>query len=160
MLNAVLVGWEDDCCVPHWSIRSCIPTGLLELSQQYTEWALKKKVEHLIKKGLSTDNVAGLYGVATKFDAKVFIPYSGKLLREKTFTNFAVLWLFVKVFSVEFGGVVSFGTAKGSNPQKFSPQKIVFFTNSRKFSPWNVSHYMYNMVLCAVLGVLNHCTAL
>lgn len=50
-----------------------IPTGLLELSQQYTEWALKKKVEHLIKKGLSTDNVAGLYGVATKFDAKVFI---------------------------------------------------------------------------------------
>jgi len=71
MLNAVLVEWEDDCCVPHWSIRSCIPTGLLELSQQYTEWALKKKVEHLIKKGLSTDKVAGLYGVATKFDAKV-----------------------------------------------------------------------------------------
>ena len=46
-------------------------TGLLELSQQYTEWALKRKVEHLIKKGLSSDNVAGLYGVATKFDAKV-----------------------------------------------------------------------------------------
>ena len=83
MLNAVLDEWEDDCCVPHWSIRSCIPTGLLELSQQYTEWALKKKVEHLIKKGLSTDNVAGLYGVATKFDAKVFISYSGKLSREK-----------------------------------------------------------------------------
>ena len=39
--------------------------------------------------------------------------YSGKLLREKTF---AVLWLFVKVFSVRFGGVVSFGMAKASNP--------------------------------------------
>ena len=47
--------------------------GLLELSQQYTEWALKRKVEHLIKKGLSTDNVADLYGVATKFNAKVHI---------------------------------------------------------------------------------------
>ena len=47
--------------------------GLLELSQQYTEWALKRKVEHLIKKGLSTDNVADLYGVATKFNAKVCI---------------------------------------------------------------------------------------
>ena len=47
--------------------------GLLELSQQYTEWALKRKVEHLIKKGLSADNVADLYGVATKFNAKVHI---------------------------------------------------------------------------------------
>lgn len=47
--------------------------GLLELSQQYTEWALKRKVEHLIKKGLSADNVADLYGVATKFNAKVRI---------------------------------------------------------------------------------------
>ena len=47
--------------------------GLLELSQQYTEWALKRKVEHLIKKGLTADNVADLYGVATKFNAKVRI---------------------------------------------------------------------------------------
>ena len=30
------------------------------------------------------------------------IPYSGKLSREKTFANFTVLWLFVKVFSVKF----------------------------------------------------------
>ena len=33
-------------------------------------------------------------------------PYSGKLLREKTFATFAVLWLFAKVISVKFGGVV------------------------------------------------------
>ena len=28
---------------------------------------------------------------------------SGKPLREKTFANFAVLWLYVKVFSARFG---------------------------------------------------------
>ena len=36
--------------------------------------------------------------------------YSGKLWREKTFVNFTVLWLFVKVLSAKFGGVVSFGS--------------------------------------------------
>ena len=41
---------------------------------------------------------------------------TGKLLREKTFTNFTVVWLFAKVFSVNFGGVVSFSTTKASNP--------------------------------------------
>ena len=43
------------------------------------------------------------------------ISYSRKLWREKTFTNFMVLWLFVKVFSMKFEGVVSFGMAKVSN---------------------------------------------
>ena len=28
-----------------------------------------------------------------------YIPYSGKLSREKTFANFVVLWLFLKIFS-------------------------------------------------------------
>ena len=42
------------------------------------------------------------------------VPYSGKLLREKSFANYAVLWLFAKVFSVKFWGVVSFGAAKAS----------------------------------------------
>ena len=46
--------------------------------------------------------------------------YSRKFSREKTSANFAVLWLFVKVFSAKFGGMVSFGAAKASNPQKFS----------------------------------------
>ena len=31
------------------------------------------------------------------------VPYSKKLLREKTFVNFAVLWLYAKVFSVKLG---------------------------------------------------------
>ena len=48
------------------------------------------------------------------------IPYSGKLSREKTFANFAVLWPFTKVFSAKSGGVASFGAAQASNPRKFS----------------------------------------
>ena len=55
--------------------------------------------------------------------ANTKILYNGKLSREKTFTNFVVLWLFAKVFSAKFGGVVSFGAARASNPRKssFSP---------------------------------------
>ena len=45
----------------------------------------------------------------------IILPYSGKLSREKTFVNFAVLWLFAKVFSAKFGDVLSFGVAKASN---------------------------------------------
>ena len=52
------------------------------------------------------------------------IPYSRKLSRKKTFTNFAVLWLFAKVFYAKFGGVSSFGAAQSSNPRKFSPAKV------------------------------------
>ena len=47
------------------------------------------------------------------------ILYNGKLLREKTFANFVVLWLFTKVFSGKFGGVASFCMAKESNLRKF-----------------------------------------
>ena len=46
----------------------------------------------------------------------VGIPYSRKLLREKTFANFVVLWLFAKIFSAKFGGVASFGATQASNP--------------------------------------------
>ena len=34
--------------------------------------------------------------------------------------NFVVLWLFAKVFSAKFGGMVLFGIAQVSNLQKFS----------------------------------------
>ena len=37
---------------------------------------------------------------------------AGYFSREKTFTNFTVLWLFAKIFSVKFWGVVPFGAAK------------------------------------------------
>ena len=56
---------------------------------------------------------------------------AGKLLREKTFANFKVLWLFAKVFSVRFGGVVSFGGTIGGASEQSA--KILFSTNLRKF---------------------------
>ena len=62
------------------------------------------------------------------------LPYSGKLSREKTFVNFAVLWLFVKGFSTKFGSVASFGMAKASNLLKFSPQKSHFHQVVQVFS--------------------------
>ena len=49
------------------------------------------------------------------------LPCSRKLLRENTFANFAVSWYSQKFFSV----------------------KIVFFTNSRKFSPSKVPAIRY-----------------
>ena len=74
--------------------------------------------------------------------------YSGKLSREKTSVNFVVLWLFAKVFSAKFGDVASFGTAKANNLQKVFSTKIIFFTNSWKFSPSKVSTYcMWGLVL-------------
>ena len=46
--------------------------------------------------------------------------------------NFEILWLFVKVFSTKFGGVVSFGSTSEQFAKVFS-RKILFFTNSQKF---------------------------
>ena len=49
------------------------------------------------------------------FDICQHVLYSGKLLSGKT-ANFTAFWLFVKVFSVKFGGVASsFCAAKASN---------------------------------------------
>ena len=50
---------------------------------------------------------------------KYTILYNRKLSREKTFANFTILWLFVKVFVTKFGGVMSFGMAQASSPQEF-----------------------------------------
>ena len=60
--------------------------------------------------------------------------YSGKVSREKTFVNFAVLWLFTKVFFTKFGSVASFDVAKASNLLKFSPQKSYFHQVVQVFS--------------------------
>ena len=75
----------------------------------------------------------------------IYIAYSWKLPWEKTFANFTVLWLFTKVFSSKFGGMVPFArqkraicesfllkvwghgafcTAKARNLRKFSPQSL------------------------------------
>ena len=46
---------------------------------------------------------------------------TGETFEGENFQKFRGLWLFVKVFSVKFGGVVSFGMVKASNLRKFSP---------------------------------------
>ena len=61
------------------------------------------------------------------------LPYSGNLLREKSFANFPVLWLFAKGFSAKFWGMASIGVAKASNPQKFSLRKSYFSPISNSF---------------------------
>jgi len=40
-----------------------------------------------------------------------------------------------KVFSAKFRGVVSFGMAQASNPQKFFPQKLYFSPIRESFLP-------------------------
>ena len=76
------------------------------------------------------------------FQSLALLPCSGKLSREKTFVNFAVLWLFAKVFSWNFRGVAFFGVAKASNPRKFSPSKVSCYTvcfnscTKKKKQPW------------------------
>ena len=47
----------------------------------------------------------------------------------------------MKVFSAKFGGMVSFSATQASSPWSVLC-KIVFLTNSQKFSPSKVSHYM------------------
>ena len=63
-------------------------------------------------------------------------PYSGKLSREKMFTNFTVLEPPAKVFSSKFGSAIStyvrfLHSAKWSHlpdPRKFSPLKVSRYT--------------------------------
>ena len=55
--------------------------------------------------------------------------------------NFEVLWLFVKVFSTKFGGMVSIGGTSEQSAKVFF-MKIEFSTNLCKFSPSKVFHYV------------------
>ena len=59
---------------------------------------------------------------------------STKLLREKTFTNFTVLWLYAKVFSTKFWDVPSFGAAKASNPWKLLLKYCISHKLAKVFS--------------------------
>ena len=63
-------------------------------------------------------NTLFLIGISLDIYSETYpsILYSRKLAREKTFMNFAVLWLFVKVFSTKLGSMASFGTVKANNP--------------------------------------------
>ena len=72
--------------------------------------------------------------------------------------NFTVLWLFVKVFSTKFGGMVSFGVAKVSNLRKFSPLKLYFSPICKSFlSQFPAIRYYIIIIigiLCMVEGLV------
>ena len=61
----------------------------------------------MAKKTMSYTKLVSSLKVKRKHNVQLLcrnsVPYSGKLSREKAFVNFAVLWLFMKVFSVKFG---------------------------------------------------------
>ena len=65
-------------------------------------------------------------------------PLSAGLEYRIAFSRF--LWLFAKVFSAKFGGVAPLVLQNEQSANVFST-KIVFFTNSRKFSLSKVSRY-------------------
>ena len=61
------------------------------------------------------------------------IPYSRKLLKEITFVNFIVLWLFVKFLSMKFGGRGVLWHGMSEQSTKVFSAKIVVFPHSQKF---------------------------
>ena len=65
------------------------------------------------------------------------VPYSGKLSREKTFTNFMVLWLYTKLFSAKFGAWRPSALQKRAIRESFLCENRIF-THSQKFSPSKV----------------------
>ena len=72
-----------------------------------------------------------------------FVPYSRKFSREKTFVNFAVLWLFAQVFSAKFGSMAQ-------QKRKFSLRKLYFSPIRESFLPqmfpaiWYFKNWYYS----------------
>ena len=56
-------------------------------------------------------------------------------MKEKTFVNFAVLWLCAKVFSAKFGGMVSLWRGESEQFAKVFSMKIVFLPIRDSFLP-------------------------
>ena len=56
-----------------------------------------------------------VYVTTTYISSGSGVSFSGKVLREKTFVNFVVVWLFLKAFLHKIGGVLSIVAAKASN---------------------------------------------
>ena len=54
------------------------------------------------------------------------LPYSGKLSGEKTFMNFAVLWLYTKVFSAKFGAWHPLAQQKRAIHESFLCENCIF----------------------------------
>ena len=70
-------------------------------------------------------------GTAISWIAQNAVP---KLSREKTFANFAVLWLFAKVFSTKFGGVAPLALQKRATCESFLHENRIFHQFAKVFS--------------------------
>ena len=66
------------------------------------------------------------------------LPYSGKLSREKTFVNFAILCLSTKVFSM----------IRASNPLKFSLRHPIFPPACERFIPRKIPTIRFAVSIC------------
>ena len=64
----------------------------------------------------------------------MYIQYSRKLLREKTFVNFTVLWLFVKGFYAKLGGMHPLAWQKGAICESFFHENRNFHQFVKAFS--------------------------
>ena len=62
------------------------------------------------------------------------VPYSGNLSREKTFTNFTVLWLFAKVFSAKFGARHPLAQQNQAIGKSFLCENQIFHQFTKVFS--------------------------
>ena len=84
-------------------------------------------------------------GTGSGLIVRFILPYSGKL--SKNFANFAVLWLFVKVFPAKIWGRTVLWCGKSKQSVKVFSVRIVFFTNLRKFSAiwYSLLHVLINM---------------
>ena len=93
------------------------------------------RIQGLVILSCWTKYIGSFLGLLTFVLWFVFsISYSGKLSREKTFANFAVLWLFTKVFYAKFGGVVSFGAAQQAFRESFLHENCLFHQFAKVFS--------------------------
>ena len=83
------------------------------------------------------------------YDNQGHIPYSGKLLRDKTFTNFADLEPFVKVFSANFECTCAHASHPTVDPRKFSLRNLLFSHFRESFIPrkfpaiWYTEHCVH-----------------
>ena len=74
------------------------------------------------------------------------LPYSEKLSREKTFVNFAVLWLFAQIFSAKFGGVAPLVLQKRAIRESFLRENHIFNQFAKVFCLKSFLLYMqYNI---------------
>ena len=85
------------------------------------------------------------------------IPYSGKLSREKTFANFAVLWQFVKVFSMKFGAWCSLVRPKRAMRESFLRKNRIFHQFAKVFSFESFPLYSKLTSLQETLNLLHTC---